>query len=151
MLKRLFFWIMILVMFLISFAACAAVLPMVAPTDATEIDAEEEIVSGDIGITAEEESVLGDVGTTTETDVFQPAIVPDDTSNQPDVETEFDITSTEIAVTGHDYVVNENSKKFHERSCYSAALINRENRRDFTGTREELVEQGYEPCENCNP
>ena len=29
--------------------------------------------------------------------------------------------------------------------------IKTENRLDYTGTREELISMGYEPCKNCNP
>ena len=25
------------------------------------------------------------------------------------------------------------------------------NKKEFHGTREEVIQQGYEPCKNCNP
>ena len=25
------------------------------------------------------------------------------------------------------------------------------NRQEFTGTRDEVIADGYEPCKNCNP
>lgn len=49
------------------------------------------------------------------------------------------------------YVVNTKSNKFHDPSCSSAATISEQNRLNFTGTREELVELGYEPCGRCKP
>ena len=51
------------------------------------------------------------------------------------------------------YVVNENksSRRFHDPSCPSADDIKEENRRDYYGTRDELIDQGYVPCKKCHP
>jgi len=53
--------------------------------------------------------------------------------------------------TGRNYVLNTNTFKFHYTDCKSVAKISTENRRDFYGTRQEVVDMGYEPCKNCNP
>ena len=50
-----------------------------------------------------------------------------------------------------DYVLNTNTRKFHYPSCKSAAKIKASNRKDYHGTREEIIQMGYEPCKNCNP
>ena len=50
-----------------------------------------------------------------------------------------------------DYVLNKNTKKFHYLWCSSADDIKKKNRKDFTGTREEVISQGYVPCKRCNP
>ena len=70
------------------------------------------------------------------------ALVPDDPA--PD-----SATTPDRAV--HDYVINTNTGKFHEPSCSSVKQIKDANRWDFTGTREEVIEMGYEPCKRCNP
>lgn len=49
------------------------------------------------------------------------------------------------------FILNKNTRKFHLPGCTSANGIRPENREEFTGTREELVEQGYSPCGNCKP
>ncbi len=49
------------------------------------------------------------------------------------------------------YVLNKNTKKFHLPRCGSASSIKAKNREDFTGTRDELIARGYEPCKSCNP
>ena len=49
------------------------------------------------------------------------------------------------------YILNTNSKKFHYPTCHSAAKISDKNRKDFHGTREELIQSGYSPCGNCDP
>lgn len=50
-----------------------------------------------------------------------------------------------------DYVLNKNTKKFHYPWCSSADDIKKKNRKEFTGTREEVISQGYVPCKRCNP
>lgn len=52
---------------------------------------------------------------------------------------------------GRDYVANKNTKKFHYPSCSSVKQMKEKNRWDFHGTRDELINKGYQPCKNCNP
>lgn len=59
--------------------------------------------------------------------------------------------SNQAPVVQGDYVVNTNTKKFHKPSCSSAGDIKESNRKDFTGNRQELIDQGYVPCKRCNP
>ncbi len=47
------------------------------------------------------------------------------------------------------YVVNTNTKKFHLPSCGSVDDMKPENRQDYTGTKGELIAQGYSPCGRC--
>ena len=49
------------------------------------------------------------------------------------------------------YVLNTNTKKFHDPSCRHAEDIAQKNRLDYTGTREAVVAQGYTPCGTCKP
>lgn len=49
------------------------------------------------------------------------------------------------------YILNTNSLKFHRPDCSSASKISDANREEYTGTREELIEQGYTPCGYCKP
>ena len=50
-----------------------------------------------------------------------------------------------------DYILNTNTRKFHETYCSKADNIKSGNRAEFSGTREELIQRGYEPCAVCNP
>lgn len=50
-----------------------------------------------------------------------------------------------------DYVLNTGSKKFHRPDCSGVESIKEKNRESFTGTRAELVAQGYVPCGICQP
>ena len=49
------------------------------------------------------------------------------------------------------YILNTNTHKFHLPDCSGAADIKGKNREEYTGTREELTSQGYEPCGRCHP
>ena len=52
---------------------------------------------------------------------------------------------------GTTYVVNTNTKKFHNPSCSSVKRIKAENYLEISCTHDEAVAQGYDPCKNCNP
>ncbi len=49
------------------------------------------------------------------------------------------------------YILNLNTKKFHDPSCPSVDEIHPGNKAEFTGTREELLAAGYDPCGRCKP
>ena len=49
------------------------------------------------------------------------------------------------------YVLNTNTHRFHKPDCSSVQDMKAKNRRDFTGTRDDLLAQGYKPCGRCNP
>lgn len=49
------------------------------------------------------------------------------------------------------YILNTNNKKFHYEDCSSVKAMKEENKQEYTGTREDLIKQGYEPCGNCSP
>lgn len=58
---------------------------------------------------------------------------------------------TEAQVTATEYVLNTNSHKFHRSNCASVERMSEKNKRVVKETREQILEEGYEPCKNCNP
>ena len=58
---------------------------------------------------------------------------------------------TSLSEETQTYVLNTNTHKFHKPGCYSVEKIKPENYAEFTGTREEAIAYGYDPCKNCNP
>ena len=50
-----------------------------------------------------------------------------------------------------DYIANSNTMKFHYPSCSSVSQMSEKNKVAFTGNRQELIDEGYEPCKRCNP
>lgn len=57
--------------------------------------------------------------------------------------TDEDITDT--------YIVNLNTKKFHKPSCSSISRMSEKNKKQYKRKRNSLINNGYEPCKNCNP
>jgi len=49
------------------------------------------------------------------------------------------------------YVLNTNTMKFHYPDCGSVQDMKEKNRAFFTGNRDEVIRQGYDPCKRCNP
>ena len=49
------------------------------------------------------------------------------------------------------YILNTSSRKFHLPDCSSVSSMKEENKSTYTGSREDLIEQGYEPCGQCKP
>ena len=49
------------------------------------------------------------------------------------------------------YVLNNNTKRFHNPKCSSVQEIKPSNREDVEATREDLIAQGYMPCGRCKP
>lgn len=49
------------------------------------------------------------------------------------------------------YILNKNTKKFHKPECSGAKKIKAKNKGEYTGSRQTLIDEGYEPCGNCNP
>ena len=50
-----------------------------------------------------------------------------------------------------DYVLNKSSGKFHYPSCSAVGEISEKNRWTYHGTREDVIEMGYQPCKICSP
>lgn len=50
-----------------------------------------------------------------------------------------------------EYVINTNTGKFHKPSCNSVKKMKTKNKKEYTGNREELISEGYEPCGSCRP
>lgn len=59
--------------------------------------------------------------------------------------------ATRQSAGGIDYVLNTNSKKFHYPDCRSVGQMKASNRKDFSGTRDEVIAMGYDPCGICHP
>ena len=50
-----------------------------------------------------------------------------------------------------DYVLNTSTHKFHLPGCDSVTDMKPQNRKDYSGSRQNLIDQGYDPCKRCNP
>ena len=84
----------------------------------------------------------------------QPGIEIDYATGDSHISTSSEIQDSESTslVAAHEeqtFVVNTNTRKFHLPGCESVGDIKEKNKQEFTGSREELIEQGYSPCQRC--
>ena len=94
-----------------------------------------------------------------ETSAEPPTEAPTEPSSEPETEAPIQIiadsdgaeAAPDRADTGTDYVLNKNTMKFHYPTCSSVGTIKDSNRVDFHGTRDEVLEMGYDPCKRCKP
>ena len=49
------------------------------------------------------------------------------------------------------YICNTGTKKFHVSDCSSVTDMKAKNRKEYKGSREVLIAEGYTPCGNCKP
>lgn len=49
------------------------------------------------------------------------------------------------------YILNTRSMKFHDPGCSGAADIQDANKQSYTGSRDDLIADGYTPCGICQP
>lgn len=83
---------------------------------------------------------------------IQPGIEIDYTTGESQEETAADISPSQKAENEEvSYILNTNTKKFHMPSCASVRDTYAKNRENYTGTRENLLNRGYEPCGRCHP
>ena len=69
--------------------------------------------------------------------------------------TEVPPETTEVPAAGEKtetvYILNINSKKIHYPTCESVQKMKPSNKKEYTGTMEDLLKQGYVPCKMCKP
>ena len=81
-------------------------------------------------------------------------------NNQPGVEIEYmtgvsresgqsEVETAETKQTV--YILNTGSKKFHNGDCKQGKDIKEENRKEYKGSREDLINDGYVPAGCCKP
>lgn len=61
------------------------------------------------------------------------------------------VTPPSSTATEQTYILNTNTKKFHYPSCSSVKSMKEENKQEYTGSRNDLISQGYDPCGRCKP
>ena len=82
---------------------------------------------------------------------------------QPGVEIDYstgdnwESASSENSTTAADsndnstYILNTKTRKFHDPDCSSVDDMSEANKETYSGSRDDLIDQGYEPCGRCNP
>lgn len=105
-------------------------------------------LNGDITFTSDGTKVTAKTQKTASDDkIFSPGSTSQETKPPANTEKPSETPSSE----GTKYILNTNTMKFHYPSCSSADSISKNNRAEYTGTRDELIDQGYSPCGRCHP
>ncbi len=65
-------------------------------------------------------------------------------------------TGKDEPITGEEesdetYILNTSSKKFHKPTCSGVSSMKEENKEEYTGTKGELITDGYTACGTCKP
>lgn len=60
-------------------------------------------------------------------------------------------TTVEVTSEEKDYVLNTSTMKYHRPGCSSISTIKAKNKAERHCAKEELENEGYQPCGNCNP
>lgn len=74
-------------------------------------------------------------------------------AEQPQTEaaTQPETTVQEETPKGETYILNTSTKKFHRPSCSSVGQMKESNKEKFTGSKDDMIARGYDPCKRCNP
>lgn len=80
----------------------------------------------------------------------QPGITIDYKTGQSALDSNAGTTAknTDTAAT---YIVNKNTYTFHDPSCSSVQSIKPQNKKEYKGERQKLIDSGYDPCSRCHP
>ncbi|MBQ8796718.1 MAG: DNA/RNA non-specific endonuclease [Oscillospiraceae bacterium] len=62
-----------------------------------------------------------------------------------------DTSQSDTAPGKETYILNTKSKKFHTAACAQGESISDSNRDEYTGDRQSLIDDGYEPAGCCKP
>lgn len=89
--------------------------------------------------------------TTTTTEATTTAAETTTAATEPPAPAQEETPAEQPAANVFTYVINTGSGIFHYPSCSSAKRISDANRSEYIGTRDDLIAQGYTPCERCNP
>ena len=85
----------------------------------------------------------------------QPGIAIDYATGNSHLDDSVTESSSQAAVSDsanvQTYILNTNTKKFHKESCNSAKSMEASNKKIYTGSRQELIDMGYEACGVCKP
>lgn len=106
-------------------------------------------MQGDIICTSDGESLSFSVEKNADADTLES--VKKTKSTKANTDSDSDGGKSSKSSGGTPYVLNTNTNKFHYPSCSSVKQMKDKNRKDYTGTRKEIIDMGYDPCKKCNP
>lgn len=113
-----------------------------------QIDIENHEISSDSFNFAESETSVSKA--TQVTTITTPISTTTSTVTTTVEETEPSQVVETVPVT-NSYVLNTSTMKFHKSNCRDVEKIAPENYDTFSGSRDEVINMGYDPCGHCKP
>lgn len=120
-------------------------------TDTTTTTAVTTTTSAETTTTTTKATTSTIKATTTTTEATTTAAETTTAATEPPAPAQEETPAEQPAANVFTYVINTGSGIFHYPSCSSAKRISDANRSEYTGTRDDLIAQGYSPCGNCDP
>lgn len=117
-----------------------------SPESASQLRTEEQNMESESPSRTGEQSPELESQFRTEEQNMESASRPQAEEPQPELE-----AAQESAPQGTDYILNTSTKKFHDPTCGSVKQMKESNKQVYTGSRDEVIAQGYDPCKKCNP
>lgn len=84
----------------------------------------------------------------------QPGVIIDYRTGESWISSEYSTSSPKTnssAKPSEKYILNISSRKFHLPDCPSVDTIKEKNKKEYSGSRDILIAEGYSPCQECNP
>lgn len=81
----------------------------------------------------------------------QPGVIINYANGESIIDEQYNDFESKDTDFGQCYIINTNTKKFHNEECGSVDKISEGNRITYYGKREEIISQGFIPCGNCKP
>ncbi len=117
-----------------------------SPESASQLRTEEQNMESESPSRTGEQSPEPESQLRTEEQNMESASRPQAEEPQSELE-----AAQESAPQGTDYILNTSTKKFHDPTCGSVKQMKESNKQVYTGSRDEVIAQGYDPCKKCNP
>ncbi len=117
-----------------------------SPESASQLQTEEQNMESESPSRTGEQSPESASQLQTEEQNMESASRPQAEEPQSELE-----AAQESAPQGTDYILNTSTKKFHDPTCGSVKQMKESNKQVYTGSRDEVIAQGYDPCKKCNP
>ena len=108
-------------------------------------------MQGDIHCTSDGKMISFDVEKITDIDTFSAAGGYDNWKATQNKSTDTGSNDRQSIGASATYIINTNTGKFHYPTCSSVNQMKESNKKEYSGTRDELIAQGYSPCGRCHP
>ena len=120
--------------------------------DTSDVPTNPDIATNEV--VENEETVDSIVSTTVPTETVAPTETPTQAPTDPpetEPPTQPPTEPKETESKEKTYVLNTSTQKFHSSGCREIKKMKSSNKKEFKGTRDEVIKKGYSPCGVCHP